>query len=262
MKTCALLLAAASTAAAQAPGALRDAIAPGGTLRAAFLGGNPVQGVVNPQTQEVTGPVAEIVRELARRMGAPFAILPVQGVPAVMDAVRTGAADIGFLAYDATRAEQVAFTQPYILGHNTYMVKADSPIRTFADADRAGMRIGAGAGDAVDLFLSRTLKQARLVHPREATLDEIVRMLAAGEADAYAANQQRLTEAAARAPGFRILDGSVLPVQQSIVARKENAAAIAALNRFIDQIRDSGFLQAVVARARIAGVEVAPRGFR
>src|SRR6476646_4948499 len=39
-------------------------LAPTGTLRATFLGDNPVQGTVDPTTGAVSGPVADIVKEL------------------------------------------------------------------------------------------------------------------------------------------------------------------------------------------------------
>lgn len=238
--------------------AMRDAIAPTGTLRGVFLATNPVQGYVNPQTGEVTGPASDIVRELAGMAGVPFSVRGLDGVPAVMEAVSKGAADIGFLAFDPTRAVQVSFTQPYSIGHNTYMVRRDSPIRSIDDADRAGVRIGVGAGDAVDLHLSRTLKAAQIVRPTNRTIEEFVRMLTAGEIEAYAANIQRLTEAAARTPNLRLVPGSVLPVQQSIVLAKENTAGVSIINRFINETRVSGFLRDVIARAKLAGVEVAP----
>ena len=37
-------------------------LAPTGTLRAVFLGGNPVQGRVDPKTGEATGTVADLVK--------------------------------------------------------------------------------------------------------------------------------------------------------------------------------------------------------
>ena len=46
-------------------------LAPTGTLRATFLNNNPVQALVDAKTGEVTGPAADIVRELARRAGVP-----------------------------------------------------------------------------------------------------------------------------------------------------------------------------------------------
>jgi polar amino acid transport system substrate-binding protein len=256
-----LLLAVPSLA--QTPDAsLRTAVAPTGTLRAVFLASNPVQGRVNSQTGAVTGPAADITRELAGRIGVPFTITGLDGVPAVMDAVNKGTADIGFLAFDLARASQVNFTQAYSIGHNTYMVRRDSPIQTIADADRAGVRIGVGAGDAVDLHLTRTLKLAQLVRPTNRTMEEAVRMLAAGEIEAFAANRQRLTEISAQAPNMRLIPGSVLPVQQSLAVGKEKNAAVPLLNRFIDAIRDSGFLRDAIERANLAGVEVAPRETR
>jgi polar amino acid transport system substrate-binding protein len=238
---------------------MRSALAPTGTLRAVFLGSNPVQGRIDPQTGAVTGPASDIVRDLARRMNVPFSIRGLDGVPAVMEAVSSGSADIGFLAFDPTRAVQVNFTQPYSIGHNAYLVRQDSRIRSVEDADRAGIRIGVGAGDAVDLHLTRTLKQAQLVRPANRTMEEAARMLTAGEIDAFAANQQRLTEISARTPNLRIVPGSVLPVQQSMVVKKENTAGVTLLNRFIDEARDTGFLREAIARAQLAGVEVAPK---
>ena len=243
--------------------AMREAVAPTGTLRAAFLGGNPVQVRVDPQTGEVTGPAADVARELGLRVGVPVTIQPLSGVPAVMDAVSNGSADIGFIAYDATRAQRVAFTQAYIYGHNSYIVRADAPIETFADADREGVRIGAIAGNAVDLFLDRTLASAELVHLARGTPDEeATRMLLAREIDAYAANKQRLAAVVASEPRVRVLDGSVLPVEQSIVVAQENEAAVPHLDQFIDELRASGLLQEIVERYMLAGVEVAPGGRR
>src|SRR5258708_24415926 len=57
---------------AQTPAAAYAAtFAPTGTLRAAFLGDNPALGRVDSKTGAVTGPVAEIVKEIARRVGVP-----------------------------------------------------------------------------------------------------------------------------------------------------------------------------------------------
>src|SRR5262245_9384022 len=95
-------------------------IAPTGTLRATFLATNPVQGRVDPQSGEVTGPVADLVRELAKRRGVPFKIQPVPDAAAVIDSLKTRKADIGFLAFEAARAAQVDFTHPYALMASAY----------------------------------------------------------------------------------------------------------------------------------------------
>ncbi len=142
-------------------------------------------------------------------------------------------------------------------------MRADSPIETFADADRRGIRIGAITGNAVDLFLNRTLESAELVDLARGTSDEeATRVLLAGEIDAYAANKQRLATVVASEPRVRVLDGSVLPVEQSIVVAQQNEPVVSQLDRFIDDLRASGYLLEIVDRYRLAGVEVAPKGAR
>ena len=243
--------------------ALRTTLAANGTLRAAFLGRNPVQIQIDEQTGHIGGPAADVARALASRLGVELEIQPLSGVPAVIEAIENGTADIGFIAHDATRAQRVEFTQAYIYGHNSYIVPVDSPIQTFADADRQGIRISAISGNAVDLHLARTLENAELVSLARGTPDtEAARRVLAGELDAYAANKQRLATVVANEPRVRMLNGSVLPVEQSIVVSQQNGAMVAHLDLFIDAVRDSGLLQEIVERYGIAGVEVAPRARR
>ncbi len=237
-------------------------LAPTGTLRATFLGGNPVQGRVDAKTGAVSGPVEELTRELARRLTVPFAITPSAGVRAVIDNIKNHTADVGFLAYDATRAVEVDFSQPYSLGFNTYIVPANSPIRTVADADRAGTRIGVAAGDAGELYLTRTIKLAEIKRVQGGTMDQALQMLAAKEGDGYAAKKQALSETAAHAPNVRILDDNFFGVEQSIVVAKGSAEWLAAINRFIDDARASGLIRGAIDRAKLVGVEVAPPGKR
>lgn len=241
-----------------ATAAQADELAPGGTLRATFLAGNPVQGRVDPATRALSGPAPELATELARRRGLKVAIRPLDGVRAVLDSVKSGAADIGFLAYDPARATEVDFSQTYSLAHNTYAVLATSPIRTLADIDKAGQRIGVGQGDAADLFLTRTLKSAELLRNPGGALDEAKSMLDAGSIVAYAANRQRLTEAAARMPGLRVLDENFYAVEQAIVVPKGRTAALGIVNEFLDAMRQSGFIRAALDRAKLTGVDVAP----
>jgi polar amino acid transport system substrate-binding protein len=127
---------------------IKDNLAPTGTLRVTFLGGNPVQGRVDAATGTVTGPVADLTQELAKRLGVPFWIFPSPGTREVMDSVTMGKADMAFLAFDATRAAEVAFSQPYSLAFNSYVVLDGSPIRAGADIDRPGVRVAAQKGDS------------------------------------------------------------------------------------------------------------------
>jgi len=233
-------------------------LAPTGALRATFIATNPVQAVTDAQSGEVRGPAAELARELARWLGVPFRITGAQGVAGVLDSVKNGEADIGFLAFDPVRAAEVDFSQPYALAQNTYVVLEGSPIRSVSEIDRAGMRIGVATRDAGDLFLSRNLKAAELVRNPGGNLDVAVAKLNAGEIAAYAANRQRLSELVTRVPGLRLLPDNFYGVEQSIIVAKGNPG-LAAIDRLLDEARASGLIAAAIGRAGLVGVDVAPR---
>ena len=236
-------------------------LAPTGTLRAAFLGDNPVQGRVDPATGAVTGPVADLVAALAQRLGVPYKILPDANARVVIDHLKAHAADIGFLAYDETRAEEVDFTRPYVLMQSTYLVRADSDIRKAGDADRAGKRIGAVKGQTPQIYLSRNLKNAQLRSFDDMPpFEELQRLLTSGELDAFGANRQRMVEAAARSPKLRALPDNYSAVEQSLVVVKGRHDQIEVLDRFLDEVRDSGLVKASLERAKINGAEIAPAG--
>ena len=258
-------IAAFAFLAAALPAAANDLakdLAPTGTLRAVYIGANPVQASVDPTTKEVRGPGAEIARELARRAGVPVTIMGVRGADGVLEAVKNGSADIGFLAYDAVRAAQVDFSQNYSLAQNSYLVVESSPIRSVADADRAGVRIGVGARDAGDYFLTRTLKAATLIRNEGGVGDAIVRAVLAGELDAYAGNRMRLHEAAQKTPGLRLVSDNFYGVEQAVIVPKGEAARLAIVNRVLDEARTSGLIADAVKRAGLVGVDVAPPNTR
>ncbi len=249
------LLAAAIPAAAND---LAKDLAPTGTLRVTFIGRNPVQATIDAKTGEARGPAAEITRMIAAKVGIPFTLAGVANGPAVIESVKSGAADIGFVAFDPVRAAEVDFAQAYSLVQQAYAVPEASPIRASADVDKPGIRVGVGERDAGDYFLTRTLKHAELKRNSSGSSDAAMKMLTSGEVDAYGGNRQRMTEAVARTPGLRLLADSFYAIEQAIVVRKGEAARLAIVNRFIDEARASGLTAGAIARAGLVGVEVAP----
>lgn len=233
-------------------------LAPTGTLRAAYLQGNPAQAVQDPATGEIRGASADIARELARQADVPVAILPVQGVQGVIDAVRTGKADIGFVAYEESRAGTVEFSQTYMLVGQTFVVPEASPIRSVADIDVTGRRIGAGRSDSIGLYLARRLTQGTFVACPDDGFVEGKRMLMAGEIDAFGANRQRLTTVVKDMRGFRVLPDNLYGVPQTVIVPKDKPSVLITVNRFIDEARASGFLKTAIERSGVIGVEVAP----
>jgi polar amino acid transport system substrate-binding protein len=247
----------ALSAAAESPS---QTLAPTGTLRAVFLGSNPVHGRVDPKTGSSTGPVPDIVNEMARRLGVPARIIPAPDAAGVIGALKSGAADIGFLAYDETRAREVDFGAPFLVMLNSYLVKAGSSLRTSADVDRPGVTVVAVRGQTQELFVSRSIKNAKVrvleTMPPQAGVESL---LTSGEVDAFAINRQRSLEAeAASSAKLRALPDSFLEVDQCFVVEKGARAKLEAIEQFVAEVRSSGFIKSSIDRARLTGVDVAP----
>lgn len=98
-------------------GAADRVLAPTGTLRAAYIVANVAQARLDSGTGAITGVVADITRELGRRAGVPITITPLPTAAAVLEAVRTDAADIGFVAPNPERTGVVLYSQTYMLVH-------------------------------------------------------------------------------------------------------------------------------------------------
>jgi polar amino acid transport system substrate-binding protein len=213
------ILIACSRMAAQSPA---TSLAPTGTLRAVFLGGNPVHGRVDPQTGTPSGTVPDLVAELARTINVPFVIINAPDAAGVIGALKGGKADIGFLAYDGTRAREVDFGAPFVTMANSYLVKANSPMMKSGDVDRSGVTVAAVKGESQQLFVSSHLKTARIrlfdTMPPQAEVDTL---LTSGAVDAFAINRQRSLDAQAASAGrLRALEDSFLDVDQCFVVEK------------------------------------------
>ena len=147
--------------------------------------------------------------------------------------------------------------------YNTYLVRADSPLRSVEDADRDGVTVAAVRAQTQEIYLSANLKRARVkIVESQPSQTELERVLASREVDAIAQNTQRAAEAVAaagtRVP-LRALTGSYVAVEQSFVVKKGDTANAAMLDRFVDELRASGFIRtsldrrALVQRGRRAG---------
>jgi polar amino acid transport system substrate-binding protein len=237
---------------------LMQVLAPTGTLRAVYLANNPAQAVKDPASGEARGVAIDLAQEFARRLGTKVTVTGVQSPQNVIDAVLRGEADIGFVAYNPERTGPVEFSQTYMFVQQTFIVRNDSPITSVAQIDRASQKIGATKGDSIALYLTRNLKQAQLVEIADANLAEARQMLLDRKIDALGANRQRLTDALRGASGLRLLPDDLYGVEQNIVVAKGKPEALKAVNQFLDDVRNSGFLRAAIEKSGVIGISVAP----
>lgn len=87
-------------------------------------------------------------------------------------------------------------------------------------------------------------------------------MLLDGKVQAFAANRTRMEELVRDVPGLRVLPDDYMTTLQAIVVAKGKAAELAEVNRFLADVRKSGFVQSSLDRAKVAGVKVAPEPAR
>jgi polar amino acid transport system substrate-binding protein len=234
-------------------------LAPTGTLRSSFIATNPVQGRVDAKTGATSGPAADLTRELARRLGVPYVVTPLPDAGSVLESVKSGKVDMGFLAVEAERATQVDFSDAYSSSGAAYVVRANAPFQKSADVDRAGVTIGAITGQAPEVYVREHAKAARVQSlPAVPPNAEMGKMLLDGKVDAFAANRTRMEELVREVPGLRVLPDDYMVTLQAIVVAKGKAAQLGEINRFLADVRRSGFMKTSLDRAKVAGVKVAP----
>jgi polar amino acid transport system substrate-binding protein len=238
--------------------AQRTPLAKNDMVRAAYLASNPAQSTKDPATGQPRGVVPDLVRELERTRGVKVTLSGKPNPQGVIDAVRNGEAEIGFVAYNPERAGPVEFTKPYLLVNQTFIVKPDSPIKSIADIDHQGRKLGATRADSIALYLRRTLKQGTLIELDDTSQETVQRLLRDGAIDAYGSNRQRLTDWTKTAKDVRLLSDDLYGVEQAIIVPGGRRDALDAANQFIDEVRRSGLLKAAVDRSGVVGITVAP----
>jgi polar amino acid transport system substrate-binding protein len=249
------LAAGCATPPAPTPAAKAELV-PTGTLRVAVFTGNPVLGTRDKASGEVTGTTVTMGRALAERAGVPAKIIEYTAIAKLVEDAKTGGWDVAVVAYDPARRPVLDFAPPHIVVDLTFLVAPGSPIRTVAEADRAGVNIAAARGAATTLFLQGTLKEAQVVQAENEPA--AFNLIKEGKAQAYAQNRYMLLGLADNFPGSRVLDDRFAAAEMCIVLPKRHPAALAYVSEFVEQSKKSGTVQRAIDSAGLRGVRVAP----
>ncbi|MFC0668383.1 transporter substrate-binding domain-containing protein [Azotobacter chroococcum] len=233
-------------------------IAPTGTLRAAYIVANLAQGRLDSETGKVSGVVADITTELARRADVASTLTPLATATDVLEAVRTGKADIGFVAPNPEREGVVMYSQTYMLVQQSALVNSDSPLRSVRDLDQPEVVIGANTDDSVGVWLKEHLASARVRTTPDYSLREAVQWLKDGTVVAFAGNRQRLVANTRNAPGLRLLSDNFYGVPQTIAVPLDRPDRLKWIDAALDDLRNSGFLAKSMARSGVDGIDLAP----
>lgn len=215
---------------------VRRELAPTGVLRASINLGNPV--LAQGDSQSPSGVTVDLARELADRLGVPVEFVCFDAARTSVEAVVDGQADVGFLAIDPARAQVLAFTPPYALIEGVFAARRGSAIRSAADVDMDGVRVGVKLGSAYDLHLSRELQRAEVVRGSEGTqvFEEQDLKVAAGI-------RQPLTSYVEQHPDAVLLEPAFMQIRQAMaVPGNRSAAVVDFLRAFVEDVKASGFV--------------------
>ena len=251
-----LVLLGSCRAVGYAPMYVVNELAPNCTLRAAINFGNTVLAQKDPKTGEARGVSVDLARELAWKLQVPLDIVPYEAAGKVSADARSNKWDIAFYAIDPKRAEDVAFTAPYVIIEGGYVVPASSPIKSVGEVDRPGVRIAVSNRSAYDLYLSRNLKGAELV--RAPSPPASFEMFEKERLPVLAGVKAALVEWTRTHPGFRVLDGRFMIIEQAMVTQKDRERSAEYLRNFIEEQKSNGLVAAALARSGQKDAIVAP----
>jgi len=251
-----LLVLTSSAMANEITPTLRSELAPSGKLRVGLNHGNFLLVTPGSSGTDPRGVASDVARELGRRVGVSIEFIKFDSAGKLGDGVKTGAWDVAFLGAEPQRAAEIAFSAAYLEIPSTYLVPAGSPIRSVDEVDREGVRIAVAEQSAYGLYLSRTIKHARLVLTQG--VDGSFDVFVAQKLEALAGLKPRLLTDVQKLPGARILDGQFTGVQQAIGTPKSRTAAATYLRAFVEDVKASGLVADAIAKNAVQGVTVAP----
>ena len=232
------------------PDVLKD-LAPTGTLRASINMGNIV--LAQGTNDNPTGVTPALARELAKRLGVPCRLACFDAAGKAFNAMKAGEIDLVFLAIEPVRAAEIEFTAPYVIIEGCYAVPKDSPLKSPADVDKPGTRIGVNVNSAYDLFLTRSLKHATLVRSEDGAQTFVDQKL-----EAAGGVKQALVKFLGSHPELRLIDERFMEIRQAMGCPKGRMAGAKYLRGFVEEMKANGFVANELKKSGQHDAAVAP----
>jgi polar amino acid transport system substrate-binding protein len=244
-----LFLLAASAVAAEPDCQL---LAPTGKLRAALYPGTPTS-ILDANEAEPRGVGYELGRALAQKLGVPFEPLVFPKNAEVLEAVRTGNADVAFTNASPARQREMNFGPSFLTIELGYLLPAGSEIASSAEIDKTGFRVGVTAGSTSDATLSHELTKAELV--RATTNQNGAELLVASKIDAFATNKATLFELADKFPVTKVLPDRWGEERHAIAYPHGRERAAPCVDAFTESAITQGLVKSAMERAGLRGAK-------
>jgi polar amino acid transport system substrate-binding protein len=218
------------------------ALAKGGALRVAINTGN--RALVQMEGEQPVGVSPALARRLADQLGVAMEPVIYDGAGKVFADAGHDIWDVGFLAIDTMRAKGISFTRPYHVIEATYAVRVGSSVANVEEADRVGRVVLTSTGSAYDMYLQANLRHAMLEH--SGTPSESFAEFRTGRGDVVAGVRASLERFFAGDDSVRILPDVLTKVEQAMALPGADNTMITALDMFLAQAIDDGFVEAAL----------------
>lgn len=206
------------------------------------------------------GVAVDLGAALAKKLGVPVEYIAHNGSGEVQASASQNKWDVAFMPVDEERKKFVDFGNAYHVLQSTYLVAPNSDVKSVADANRAGIRIGGIDGTATFRASKKSAPDATHVNCESA--DKAVTALAEGNVDMIAFSRESLTGLMTKVPGSRILDGGFMNSTTSIAVPKGKPQSLAAATAFIEEAKSSGLVRKAFDAVGLTSSQVAPAGMK
>jgi len=213
----------------------------------------PPQYIKSP-TGELSGWAIDLARALGTRLGVEAIPVLYPGPDKLLEALKAGEWDVGFLVNSPAWVEIVDFSRPFLQQDFTFLIPAGSSIKSAADVDRPGVRVAVVRGHGSTLALARILKNATAITAED--LQSAFELLRDGRADAFASTRPQVIEDSLRLPGSAVLEDRYGVNYSVLSVPKGNVARLSYVSEFLRDMKASGQMQRAIERSGWRGVKI------
>ena len=234
-------------------------IAPTGALRVAIAVGpanSAFWATRNSANGKPHGVTVELANAAADKLNVPLQIVEYLSSDEIAAAGSTDAWDISFMPAEARREQFVDHGPAYVAYTSSYLVRAGSAIRSNADVDRSGIRVGCIEGTATSRTIAKTLQHATLTKFVKAEV--AAELIGNGQLDALAMGTEAVEDLSRRLPGTAVLKEVVQSTGVVVVSPKGRPAVKAWAAQFLQDAKIDGTVRRALDTGGSANARVAP----
>lgn len=235
---------------------LLDSMKQTGELKVGWAEWNPFE------TRDVTsgdlkGVLIDVANEIAKRMDAKAVF--VQDNWATLPAgIAAGKFSASIMSITPGRSQIVTFTDPIYSSDFTAIVSTGTGLATWDEVNKEGNTIAATTGSAGDEVITALEKEGKIKADIVRIKDVGAAILAVktGKNSAYVNQRDVLTLMSRQQDGLKVVDGKFGYSPAGLALPKDDAEALAAFNKIVDEMNADGTTAALFEKNGIAGIQV------